>query len=134
MRLGKLELQVVSDGGFRLDGGAMFGVVPRALWEREKPADELNRIAMTTNCLVVRSGDELVLIDTGIGDKHDRKFAEIFAVDEGGRRLPESLRAAGFEPEDVDHVLSTHLHFDHCGWNTRVLDGRLVPTFPKARY
>ncbi len=134
MRLGTLELQIVSDGGFKLDGGAMFGVVPRPLWESAKPADELNRISMTTNCLLVRSGDSIVLIDTGIGDKHDRKFADIFAIEEDAVRLPASLRAAGYELEDVDHVVLTHLHFDHCGWNTRELDGRLVPTFPKARY
>jgi glyoxylase-like metal-dependent hydrolase (beta-lactamase superfamily II) len=134
MRLGKLDLRVVNDGGFRLDGGAMFGVVPRVLWERHSPADELNRIRMTTNCLLVRSGDETVLIDTGIGDKHDRKFLEMFALDEEAVRLPESLRAADCELEEVDHVVLTHLHFDHCGWSTREVDGKVVPTFPNARY
>lgn len=134
MRLGSLDLQIVSDGGFRLDGGAMFGVVPRVLWERRKPPDELNRIAMTTNCLLVESGGELALIDTGIGDKHDAKFREMFGMQEGATRLPESVRRAGYELGDVDHVILTHLHFDHCGWNTREVAGRLEPTFPKARY
>jgi glyoxylase-like metal-dependent hydrolase (beta-lactamase superfamily II) len=134
MRLGDLELDIVSDGGFRLDGGAMFGVVPRTLWERVKPPDERNRIGMATNCALVARGSELVLIDTGIGDKNDAKFRSIFALEEGAPRLPESIRRAGYEPGDVTHVLLSHLHFDHCGWSTREAGGRLVPTFPRARY
>ncbi|HEX2253185.1 MAG TPA: MBL fold metallo-hydrolase [Thermoanaerobaculia bacterium] len=134
LQLGHLRLQIVGDGGFRLDGGAMFGVVPRVLWERERPPDEKNRIAMATNCLLVESGDELVLIDTGIGDKNDEKFRSMFGMEEGAVRLPESIRQAGYEPGDVTQVLLSHLHFDHCGWNTRERGGRLVPTFPRARY
>ena len=135
MKLGKLKLTVVSDGRFRLDGGAMFGVVPKPLWERAKPADERNRIAMGTNCLLVESGRELVLVDTGIGDKHDAKFLDLYGVEPGARRLPESLREAGFELGDVTHVVLSHLHFDHCGWSTRRdAGGRLMPTFPSARY
>lgn len=134
MRLGSLDLQIVNDGGFRLDGGAMFGVVPRVLWERRKPPDELNRIGMTTNCLLVESGGELALVDTGIGDKHEAEFRRMFGLEEGAVRLPESIRRAGYELGDVGHVVLTHLHFDHCGWNTRDAGGRFVPTFPKARY
>jgi glyoxylase-like metal-dependent hydrolase (beta-lactamase superfamily II) len=135
MELGRLKLAIVSDGTFRLDGGAMFGVVPKSLWEREKRPDERNRIRMGTNCLLVESGSELLLIDTGIGDKHDAKFLDLYGVEAGARRLPEAIRAAGYELGDVGHVLLTHLHFDHCGWNTRRDDaGRLVPTFPNARY
>ncbi|MEM6796827.1 MAG: MBL fold metallo-hydrolase [Acidobacteriota bacterium] len=132
--LGDLKLSLVSDGAFRLDGGAMFGVVPRPLWEKQKPADDLNRIAMGTHCLLVERGSDLLLIDTGIGDKNDAKFRRIFGMEEGARRLPESVEKAGYELGDVTHVLLTHLHFDHCGWNTREVAGRLVPTFPKARY
>lgn len=135
MRLGDLDVKLVDDGGFRLDGGAMFGVVPRTLWQRAKPPDERNRIQMVTNCPLVARGDELVLVDTGIGDKNDDKFRDIFGLEPGARRLPEAIRDAGYEPGDVGHVLITHLHFDHCGWNTRADDaGRLVPTFPNARY
>lgn len=135
MRLGELDLKLVSDGGFRLDGGAMFGVVPRTLWERVKPPDEKNRIQMTTNCPLVARGGELVLIDSGIGDKNDAKFRAIFGLETGARRLPEAVRAAGYEPGDVSHVLLTHLHFDHSGWNARDDGaGKLVPTFPRARY
>ena len=134
MRLGRFHLHLPNDGGFRLDGGAMFGVVPKVLWQRRKPADERNRIRMTANCLLVESGGDLLLIDTGIGDKNDQKFNDIFGVDAAAERLPDSIRHAGFEPEDVTHVLLTHLHFDHCGWNTRLEGDRLVPTFPRARY
>jgi len=134
IRLGDLDLTLVSDGLFRLDGGAMFGVVPKPLWEKAKPADERNRIRMGTNCLLVARGGDLVLVDSGIGDKHDARFHEIYGIPGEGARLPESIRRAGFELGDVTHVLLTHLHFDHCGWNTREEGGRLVPTFPKARY
>jgi glyoxylase-like metal-dependent hydrolase (beta-lactamase superfamily II) len=135
MRLGSLTLHLVSDGGFRLDGGAMFGVVPKVLWERERPADERNRIRMATNCVLVETGSELVLVDTGIGDKNDEKFRRMFGMEEGAARLPESIRRAGFEVGDVTHVVLSHLHFDHCGWNTcEGAGGRLVPTFPNARY
>lgn len=112
----------------------MFGVVPKVLWERRKPADERNRIQMTANCPLLEDGDDLLLIDTGLGDKNDQKFADIFGLESGAERLPESIRRAGFELEDVTHVLLTHLHFDHCGWNTRSQGDRLVPTFPRARY
>jgi glyoxylase-like metal-dependent hydrolase (beta-lactamase superfamily II) len=134
IRLGDLDLTLASDGEFRLDGGAMFGVVPKPLWEKAKPADERNRIRMATNCLLVARGADLLLVDSGIGDKHDAKFDEIYAISGQGVRLPESIRRAGFELGDVTHVLLTHLHFDHCGWNTRREGGRLVPTFPRARY
>lgn len=135
MRLGELDLKLVGDGGFRLDGGAMFGVVPRTLWQRVKPPDERNCIRMATNCPLVARGGELVLIDSGIGDKTDEKFRAIFGLEAGARRLPAAIRAAGYEPGDVTHVLCTHLHFDHCGWNTRENGaGTLVPTFANARY
>lgn len=138
MELGDFELTVVGDGGFRLDGGAMFGVVPRTLWEKASPPDDRNRIRMATNCLLVARGDDLLLIDTGIGDKHEAKFQANYGMEEGAVRLPESIRRAGYDVGDVTHVLLTHLHFDHCGWSTReaaqTSGSRLVPTFPNARY
>jgi glyoxylase-like metal-dependent hydrolase (beta-lactamase superfamily II) len=137
MRIGDFDLQIVHDGEFRLDGGAMFGVVPKTLWSRVKPPDERNRIAMRTNCVLLARGAELVLIDTGIGDKNDARFRDLFGMEEGAVRLPEQIRRAGYELGDVTHVVLTHLHFDHCGWNTREAgdaSGRLVPTFPNARY
>jgi glyoxylase-like metal-dependent hydrolase (beta-lactamase superfamily II) len=132
--LGNLDLTVVSDGIFLLDGGAMFGVVPRTMWGKVKPADEENRIRMGTNCLLVARGSDLLLIDTGIGDKVDAKFSALYGMDPQAVRLPEAIRAAGYELGDVTHVLLSHLHFDHCGWNTREAGGKLVPTFPRARY
>jgi glyoxylase-like metal-dependent hydrolase (beta-lactamase superfamily II) len=134
MELGDFKLTVVSDGEFRLDGGAMFGVVPRALWEREKPPDGRNRIRMGTNCLLVERGSDLLLVDTGIGDKHDARFLDNYGLAPDATRLPEAIRRAGYELEDVTHVVLSHLHFDHCGWNTRRDGDRVVPTFPKARY
>ena len=133
--LGKFRLHVVSDGRFKLDGGAMFGVVPKALWQRHKTADDENRIDMGTNCLLIEAGDALVLVDTGLGDKEDEKYQRTFAYEAGARRLPEAIRAAGFAIDQVTHVVLTHLHFDHCGWNTRRdEDGNPVATFPNARY
>ncbi len=134
MQFGSVKLTLVDDGPFRLDGGAMFGVVPRVLWQKAKPPDERNRIAMTTNCLLVERGSDLVLIDCGIGDKNDAKFRDMFGMEEGAARLPEQIQKAGYELGDVTHVLLTHLHFDHCGWSTRYDGDRLVPTFPRARY
>jgi glyoxylase-like metal-dependent hydrolase (beta-lactamase superfamily II) len=142
MRLGDLEITLVNDGEFRLDGGAMFGVVPRTMWEKVKPPDGRNRIRMATNCLLVARGRELLLIDSGIGDKNDARFRDMFGMDPAAVRLPEAIRRAGYEPEQVTQVLLTHLHFDHCGWNTRAAAGQdggapgaaLVPTFPNATY
>ena len=134
MRLGRFELRILSDGEFRLDGGAMFGVVPKVLWQAFKEPDEQNRIRMTTNCLLVEAGDDLLLIDTGVGDKLDERAHQIFGLRKDEPRLLERLAEAGFEPEDVTHVLLSHLHFDHCGWNTRRGSNGPVPTFPKARY
>jgi glyoxylase-like metal-dependent hydrolase (beta-lactamase superfamily II) len=135
MKLGRFDLRIASDGEFRLDGGAMFGVVPKTMWERAKAPDEKNRIRMETNCLLIAAGAELVLVDTGIGDKHDAKFLDLYATAPDARRLPESIRSAGFELGDVTHVVLTHLHFDHCGWSTRRdAGGEAVPTFPRARY
>jgi glyoxylase-like metal-dependent hydrolase (beta-lactamase superfamily II) len=133
--LGALRVHVVSDGGFKLDGGAMFGVVPKNLWSRAKAADEQNRVLFGTNCLLIEAGPELVLVDTGLGDKRDAKFESIYGYEAGATRLPDSIAAAGFELGDVTHVVLSHLHFDHCGWNTRIDGaGKVVPTFPNARY
>ena len=134
MRLGSLKIHLVSDGGFRLDGGAMFGVVPKVLWSRQSPADERNRIRMGTNCLLIETGDDLVLIDTGLGDKGDEKFSDIFGLEAGAERLPESIERRGFALSDVTQVVLTHLHFDHCGWNTRRDGDGWVPTFSNATY
>jgi glyoxylase-like metal-dependent hydrolase (beta-lactamase superfamily II) len=133
MKLGKFDLHVISDGTFRLDGGQMFGVVPKALWEKKIPADARNRISLSLTCLLLQDGRKNILVETGIGDKFDAKFQEIYDVDHS-TTVPGELQKLGLEPEDIDIVINTHLHFDHCGWNTRRQDGKLVPTFPRARY
>ncbi len=130
--LGDFELTVLTDGTYLLDGGAMFGVVPKPLWEKRAPADAQNRILLGTNTVVVRTGEHVVAIETGIGNKLSDKLNSIY---EAKRLLPQSFAAAGIRPEEVDVVINTHLHFDHCGWNTtRREDGSIVPTFPNARY
>ena len=134
MKLGAFEIFPVTDGRFRLDGGAMFGVVPRVLWERCCPADDKNRIQLALNCLLIRAHGKNILVDTGLGDKLDAKFRDMFAVDRTPT-LADSLRRLGLAAEDIHLVVNTHLHFDHAGGNTITRDhGDLAPAFPKATY
>lgn len=132
MKLGDLEFQIVSDGHVRLDGGAMFGVVPRPLWEKKMPPDARNRITMGLNCLLIHAGGKRILVETGAGAKLNPKLRDIYGVD--GPRLAERLRAYAVRPEDIDIVINTHLHFDHCGGNTRMEHDKVVPAFPNAEY
>lgn len=133
MLLGDMDVRFVSGGGFRLDGGAMFGVVPKPLWEKKAPADERNRIRLNANSLLVRFGGKTILIETGNGTKWNDKLRDIYAI-EPGDPLVSSLEAGGVEPRDVDLVINTHLHFDHAGGGTRMENGRPVPAFPNAEY
>jgi glyoxylase-like metal-dependent hydrolase (beta-lactamase superfamily II) len=133
MKLGDLEFHILTDGHFRLDGGAMFGVVPRVMWERKFPPDQRNRVQLAMNCLLIRSAGKTILVETGAGDKWDAKERAIYEFDETGR-LPQQLAAHGVTPDHVDLVVNTHLHFDHCGWNTHLVDGKAAPFFPNARY
>jgi glyoxylase-like metal-dependent hydrolase (beta-lactamase superfamily II) len=132
--IGPYRVRFVSGGRFRLDGGAMFGVVPKALWNRVAPADEMNRIRMAMNCLLIEGEGGRVLVDTGAGSKTDAKFREIFAIERPDALL-EDLATLGLAPADIGTVACSHLHFDHCGGNTvRHGDGAVRPTFPNARY
>ncbi len=134
MKLGAFEIYPVSDGRFRLDGGAMFGVVPKVLWEKCCPADDLNRISLSLTALLIRANGKNILVDTGLGPKGDEKFQRMFAVERTPTIL-ESLKRLGLGPDDIHLVINTHLHFDHAGGNTiREGDGRIRPAFPKARY
>lgn len=133
MRLGDLEFLILNDGTLRLDGGAMFGVVPKPMWEKKSRADDRNRVVLAMNCLLIRAAGKTILVETGAGDKWDAKKRDIYAL-EGSPRFPDQLAAHGVKPEHVDIVINTHLHFDHCGWNTRILNGKAAPTFPNARY
>jgi glyoxylase-like metal-dependent hydrolase (beta-lactamase superfamily II) len=131
-RVGDFDLTICTDGSYLLDGGAMFGVVPKTMWSKRVLADEQNRIILGLNTVVVRTGKQVVVIETGIGNKESPKMREILGNKE---LLPTSLAAAGVKPEEVDIVINTHLHFDHCGWNTTLhADGTVTPTFPNARY
>jgi glyoxylase-like metal-dependent hydrolase (beta-lactamase superfamily II) len=129
--LGDFELTVASDGLYRLDGGAFFGVVPKVMWEKKLRADEKNRVPSGLNSLVVRTGRQTVLIETGIGNKLSGKMIGIYGQP---AQLLENLHAADIPPEEVDIVINTHLHFDHCGWNTIRRGESVAATFPRARY
>jgi glyoxylase-like metal-dependent hydrolase (beta-lactamase superfamily II) len=135
MWFGDYRVEVIPDAEFRLDGGAMFGVVPRALWSKVCPPDEENRVRLNMNCLFVEAGRERILIETGAGDKWSPKQEAMYGIARE-RTLSESLRAvAGVGAEEVSIVVNTHLHFDHAGGNTtRDRSGRVVPAFPNARY
>jgi glyoxylase-like metal-dependent hydrolase (beta-lactamase superfamily II) len=129
--LGNFELTVVSDGTYFLDGGAFFGVVPKTMWSKKVMPDDLNRLDAGLNSLLIRTGDKNILIETGIGNKLPERLVQIFKQP---AKLLDNLHDAGVAPEDIDIVINTHLHFDHCGWNTVRRGGQVVPTFPKAKY
>ena len=138
-QLGRWRLHAIQAGGQKLDGGAMFGVVPKTLWERRMPADERNRIQLGMRCLLIEHEIGPVLIDTGAGNKEDEKFYGIYGIENRGTRgataLEDGLAEVGVQPAEVKMVISSHLHFDHAGGNTvRQPDGSVVPTFPNARY
>ena len=133
IHLGDLELTSLFDGYFRLDGGAMFGVVPKPLWERRAPADERNRISLAMRPLLVR-GSKTMVIDAGAGNKMDAKSTDIYAIDRS-RNIVHSLADAGLSVDDIEIALASHLHFDHAGgFTTRTDSGEIRPTFPNARY
>jgi glyoxylase-like metal-dependent hydrolase (beta-lactamase superfamily II) len=133
MHLGDIEVLFVDGGTFGLDGGAMFGVVPKVLWEKKSPPDANNRIRMRANSLLVRANGKNILVETGNGTKLDPKLRSIYNVQDGDPLL-DSLAKIGLKPEQIDLVINTHLHFDHCGGNTRLVKNRVLPTFRRARY
>ncbi len=132
--IGPYELYTIETGRFGLDGGAMFGIVPKPLWERRIQADDRNRIPLHMRCLLLEGEGRVVLIDNGLGEKIDDKFRDIYAVDHSAGRLDGSLEAAGFPPADVTDVILTHLHFDHCGGSTKRTREGLELAFPAARH
>lgn len=139
LQVGRLRMHLLQAGGQKLDGGAMFGVVPKPLWERRIPADERNRIQMGMRCLLIEHDSGLVLVDTGAGNKENAKFRDIYGLEnEGGNgrtALESALAACGATPDDVTMVINTHLHFDHAGGDTWVDEsGTVRPSFPRARY
>jgi glyoxylase-like metal-dependent hydrolase (beta-lactamase superfamily II) len=133
MKIGKYTLHEIEAGYIGLDGGAMFGVVPKPLWEKSNPCDESNRVTLDTRCLLLKGDNRNILIDTGIGDNWDEKFKQIYRVDYTNT-LAASLQKAGVAYEQITDVILTHLHFDHTGGSTRLEEGKWVPTFPNALY
>lgn len=135
MQIGEYKLHAIQTGLFRLDGGSMFGVVPKVLWSRTNPADDLNRIDMCMRALLLVSAKRKIMIDNGIGYKMSAKLNEIYGVDHSTYTLEKSLRSAGYTTNDITDVVLTHLHFDHCGGSTYVDDeGKTQLTFPNATY
>ena len=133
MQIGKYKLKSVLSGAFALDGGAMFGIIPKPLWEKTNPADELNRVTLSTRNLLLICDDKKILIDTGMGNKWDEKNKNIYHIDPK-LNLELALELNGIKPEDITDVLLTHLHFDHTGGSTKLENGKLVPAFPNAKY
>src|SRR6266576_127010 len=132
LTLGDFELCVFSDGTYLLDGGAFFGVIPKVMWSRKVAGDERNYVTAGLNSLLIRTGKHTVLVETGMGNKLSDRMRKFYGQP---AKLLDNLSAAGVAPEDIDIVINSHLHFDHCGWNTvRDKNGTIVPTFPRAKY
>jgi glyoxylase-like metal-dependent hydrolase (beta-lactamase superfamily II) len=132
LTLGDFEISIFSDGTYPLDGGAFFGVIPKIMWSRKAEADEKNYVKAGLNSLLIRTGKQTVLVETGMGNKLPERMVKFYGQP---AKLLSNLAAAGVAPEDIDIVINTHLHFDHCGWNTiRDKEGKIVPTFPRAKY
>ena len=132
LTLGDFELTAFSDGTYPLDGGAFFGVVPKIMWSKKTPADERNYVTAGLNSLLIRTGKETVLVETGMGNKLSERMIKFYRQP---AELMKNLGAGGVSPEEIDIVINSHLHFDHCGWNTvRGASGKIVPTFPRAKY
>lgn len=137
-KVGRFTCHALEGGLQRLDGGAMFGIVPKPLWERRIPADERNRIPLSLRCLLIEHDEGLILVDTGLGNKEDAKFRDIYGVENAGRsgptQLEDALASLGFSPLEVRMVINTHLHFDHAGGNTVLVEGQVRLAFPNAAY
>lgn len=132
MKIGNYNLFAIESGVFRLDGGSMFGVVPKVLWNKLNPADEMNRIKLSTRSLLLISDKRKILVDTGIGDKFDEKFKNIYAIN--SKPIDEALKEKNFDPDEITDVIITHLHFDHAGGSTKKFSNKIVPTFRNAKY
>ncbi len=133
LRVGRFEVYLLEDGRFWLDGGAMFGIVPKALWSKKTESDEQNRIPLVIRPMLVRAGERWILVETGVDTKPGEKHQKIYRIEEAGRLLS-ALKELGLTPEDIDLVVNTHLHFDHAGLNVVRTEEGLVPLFKNARY
>lgn len=133
MKIGKYKLKIVESGYFGLDGGAMFGIIPKPLWQKTNPADESNRVKLSTRNLLLESEDRKILVDVGMGNKWEKKEKKIYAID-SKTSMEKALAKHKLKAEDITDVILTHLHFDHCGGSTKLENGKLVPAFPNAHY
>jgi len=133
MQIGKYKLSIIESGSFGLDGGAMFGIIPKPLWQRTNIPDEANRVRLSTRHLLLESENKKILIDTGMGNKWDDKARNIYAIDESSS-MNSALAQRGLKTEDITDVILTHLHFDHTGGSTIITDGKYEPAFPNANY
>jgi len=133
MKIGKYKLSIIESGFLGLDGGAMFGIIPKPLWEKTNPADDSNRIKLSTRHLILESDNKKIIIDTGMGEKWDEKMKSIYAVDEQ-YSMNTALTRIGLKAEDITDVILTHLHFDHTGGSTILVDEKLQPAFPNAKF
>ncbi len=134
MKIGKYDISVITSGYFKLDGGAMFGIIPKALWEKSNPADSANRIKLSTRNLLLQHDKRKILIDTGVGNKWDAKFQSIYSIDQSEYSLTSELNKKKIHADEITDVIITHLHFDHTGGSTKYENGKLVPAFPNAKY
>ena len=134
MKIGKYDLYSVETSEFGLDGGAMFGIIPKPVWEKKVSADELNRVNMVTRSLLLVSDEKKILIDTGNGTKWEEKYKQIYDINTDQYNIEKSLGKYGFSSEQITDVICTHMHFDHIGGNTKIKSGEVVPTFPNAKY
>jgi len=134
MKIGKYNLYSVETSEFGLDGGAMFGIIPKPVWEKKVSADELNRVNMVTRSLLLVSDEKKILIDTGNGTKWEEKYKQIYDINTDQYNIEKSLGKYGFSSEQITDVICTHMHFDHIGGNTKIKSGEVVPTFPNAKY
>ncbi len=133
MKIGKYKLSIVESGFFGLDGGSMFGIIPKQLWQKTNPSDEANRIKLSTRHLLLESENRKIIIDTGMGDKWDDKLKKIYAVDDN-TTMESALKEKGLKVDDITDVILTHLHFDHTGGSTTLKNRKLFPAFPNAKY
>jgi len=134
MKIGKYDLYSVETSEFGLDGGAMFGIIPKPVWEKKVSADESNRVNMVTRSLLLVSDEKKILIDTGNGTKWEEKYKQIYDINTDQYNIEKSLGKYGFSSEQITDVICTHMHFDHIGGNTKIKSGEVVPTFPNAKY
>ena len=134
MKIGKYKISIINSGYFGLDGGAMFGIIPKLLWQKSNPPDEANRIKLATRNLLLETDTKKILVDTGMGNKWDEKSEGIYAIDQKDNSLIGELAKLNIRPDEITDVILTHLHFDHTGGSTKLENGKLVPAFPNAKY